>query len=264
MSDTMPYGASPPEAQEPDKVEEVQAEVEQPQGETEKPKPDYEKSYQELHKKFGEHSNVVGELRKQNQMLQEQMAQLAEQSKVREDKAREAPPPTDYEKMLREVAQKVEAGDMSYEDGLVQSNKITREWTKAENEMEKASLLEAARSEVTNILQAKDSEQVVSKFHERNPDFQQLVETGALDQLKAEDPLLDNLSAYWKHQAMTAKEKEAAAFEAGKQDALRVKAGSEKAGKVLADPGSSMQNQRKPSGPRSDADLKAGMLAAIS
>jgi len=268
MSDAanIPYGAMvPPAAEqvEPEK-EPIQTEAPAVEAEPEKAPMDYEKSYQELHKKFGEHSNQVGELRKQNQMLSQQVEQIAKQSQVREEKARDLPPPTDYEKMIRDVAKKVDTGDMSYEDGLVASNKITREWTKAEAAAEKESLLEQVRNEASSLLQAKDSEQIVSKFHEKNPDFQSLQGEGRFEQLKAEDPLLDDLSAYWKHQALTAGEREAAAFERGKMEAQRVAGGSAPAAKVLSDPGNSMQTQQKSSRPMSEQSIKESMLAAIS
>lgn len=262
MSDVMPYGAMPPEPEVEDKVEpEV---VVEPEVEPEKPEePDYKKSYAELQKKFGEHSNLVGQLRKQNEELSKKMAELEKSSVQREEKAREQPPPTDYEKMLRDVAKKYEDGDISYEQSLLETNRITREMTKAEAEAEKAALIQQARAEVQNLLAEKDTEAVVSKFHEKNPDFQTLRDAGTFEELKAEDPLLDDLSAYWKYQANQRQAEIEAAFEKGKQEALRVKAGSEKAGKVLADPGTSMQNQQKPNRPLSEAELKASMLAQI-
>jgi len=262
MSDAvMPYGAEIPQSEELDKEvpapEAVEPAVEKP---VEK-EPDYKKSYEELQKKFGEHSNVVGELRKQNQTLAQQVAEIQAQAKEREKVAREAPPPTDYEKMLSDIADKLESGQISERQALVESNKITREWTKAEAAQEKEQLLTQARSEVQNILSQKDSEQIINKFHEQNPDFVTLQSQGAFEQMKQEDPLLDDLAAYWKTKAMSAAEEKAAAFEQGKMEALRIKGGSEKAGKVIADPGTSMQTQQKPNRPASEAEIKASMLA---
>lgn len=261
MSDTMPYGATPPEpVLEPD-TEVTPEEIQEPAADEPNPEADYQKRYEELSKKFGEHSNVVGELRKQNQAMSQQMADIQQQAATREKEARNMEPPTDYEKMLTDIADKLDQGQISERDALVQSNKITREWTKAEGAQEREQLLNQARSEVQNILSQKDSDQVVSKFHEKNPDFQELQSQGAFDQLKAEDPLLDDLSAFWKYKATTAAQEKTAAFEAGKQDALRIKGGSDKAGKVLADPGTSMQTQQKSNRPASEAEIKASMLA---
>lgn len=258
MSDTIPYGQMPPS---PDvEMDKEEPEVMEPVVEA-KAEPDYKKSYEELHKKFGEHSNVVGELRKQNQTLAQQMAELQKESKTREEQARNLPPPTDYEQILNDIALKLENGELSEREALVQSNKITREWTKAEAAQEKEALLGQARSEIQTILAEKDNEQIVNKFHEQNPDFQTLKEQGAFQPLMAEDPLLDDLSAYWKLQAQTAAQEKAAAFEAGKQEALRIKGGSENAGKVIADPGTSMQNQQKSNKPMSEQEIKASMLS---
>ena len=262
--DVMPYGAEPPETEYVETVEDkVDApEANEPPAETQEP--DYKKSYEELHKKFGEHSNIVGELRKQNQQLMQEVSAIKESATKREEKARDLPPPTDYEKQLREIAKRAEDGDLTLEQALLESNKITYERTRAEAEAEKQQLMEAARNEVQSVLQAKDSESVVNDFHKANPEFETFRQEGRLDQLKAEDPLLDDLSAYWKAQALTEKESAAAEFERGKQEALRIKGGSEKAGKVIADAGTSMQNQSKPNRPPTESELKASMLAKLA
>ena len=268
MEETVPYGSMPPEYPEaeeaPDKAEIPEETTEQaPPAEEEKPKMDYEKSYQELQKKFGEHSNVVGELRKQNQALMQEMEGIKQMAAQREEAARNLPPPTDYEKMLSDIAQQAEDGEISLQEALLASNKITREWSKAEAEQEKASLIEQARGEVQSLLSEKDAQRVIDKFHEANPDFTAMRDSGTFDQLKAEDPLLDDLSAFWKAKAMEAAKAADLKFEEGKKEALRVAAGSEKAGKVLSDPGKSMQTQQKPRGPLRENDIKASMLAAL-
>lgn len=268
-TETSPYGSMPPESQgyeeATDKEESTQEQIQeqaQPQAE-EKPEMDYQKSYQELQKKFGEHSNVVGELRKQNQALMQEVQSIKEAASKREEAARNMPPPTDYEKMLAEIAKKFDDGELTPEQALIESNKITREWSKAEAEQEKQALLQQARQEVQTLLSEKDAQQVVTKFHEANPEFKAMQESGQLEQIKAEDPLLDDLAAYWKAQALKGQELAAAKFEEGKKEALRVAAGSEKAGKVLSDPGKSMQTQPKQRGPLNESALKASMLAAL-
>lgn len=267
MEEVIPYGAMPPEAQ-PEVDEQMDKEVAQQETAQEQPAEkqpeiDYQKSYQELQKKFGEHSNVVGELRKQNQSLAQQMEELRQSASKREEAARNLPPPTDYEKMLSDIHGKLMDGEMSPEDALIESNKLTREWSKAEAQKEKESLLQQTRQEVQTILSEKDAQQVVGKFHESNPDFKAMQEAGQLEQLKAEDPLLDDLAAYWKAQALKGKELADAKFEEGKREALRVAAGSEKAGKVLSDPGKSMQTPPKQRGPLGESDIKSSMLAAL-
>lgn len=265
--ETTPYGSVPvdqPDTLEP--VEEV-AQEEAPAAEEQQPgesKVDYEKRYAELQKKFGEHSNVVGELRKQNQALAQEVEAIKKQAVTREEKARNMPPPTDYEKMLGDIAKRADEGEISLQEALLQSNKITREWSKAEAEQEKQSLLEQARGEVQTLLSEKDAQRVIDKFHEANPDFVAMRDAGKFDELKASDPLLDDLSAFWKAKAVEAQALAEARFEEGKKEALRVAAGSEKAGKVLSDPGKSMQTQQKPRGPVGENDIKASMLATLA
>lgn len=261
--DKIPYGASPPEPQVEDKVEDVQVEEVVQEQEPEKPAMDYERSYKELQSKFGEHSNVVGELRKQNETLAQQVAEIQAQAAEREKAALNAEPPTDYEKMLAEVGEKVDNGELSISEGLLETNRITRERTIAEAEQEKASLLEQAKSEVQQILSEKDQQLadkehqvVIDKFYESNPDFITLQESGEIQKAMAEDPLLDDLSAYWKMKADSA-------FEAGKAEQAKIAAGSERASQVIADQGSSMQTDKKPVKPSGEAGLKQSMLAAL-
>lgn len=269
MQDAVPYGSMPPEpdtVEMPETDEMVDEQPEQPPEAEKQPgesQVDYAKRYEELQKKFGEHSNVVGELRKQNQTLQQEMEAIRTASSQKEEIARNQPPPNDYEQMLRAVAKKAEDGDMTLEEALFESNRITREWSRAEAEQEKTSLLEQARGEVQQILSAKDAEKVVSKFHESNPDFVELQQSGQFEQMKAEDPLLDDLSAFWKAKALAAQTAAEKRFEEGKAEALRVASGSNRAGKVLADPGTSMQTQQKKTGPMSEQDIKSSMLSRL-
>jgi len=255
-AEKIPYGAMVPEKETPELPPEEENQPEQPEERLYAGKyktvEDLEKGYKE----FGKTANEVGELRKQNQTLAQQMEELKKTASAREEKARDLPPPTDYEKMLRDVAKKYDEGEITYEQSLLETNKLTREWTKAEAEQEKAALLEQARSEVLGILSQKDTEVAVNQWHDKNPDFRALQESGELERLKAEDPVLDDLSAYYKMQAAKAREE-------GKAEAMRLAAGSQKAGKVIADPGTSMQQPRQSNKPMSENEIKSSMLAQL-
>jgi len=246
MSDNqVPHGSMPPE--DPDKEESQEEEKEV------KPTMDYEKSYGELQSKFGEQSNEIGALRQQAKDLQSQIAETEKVATEREEAARNTAPPTDYEQMIRDVAKKYDDGDISYEDSLLESNRITREMSLAEAESDKTAMLEQARSEVQQMLSDKDAEVVVNDFYKENPEFAKLQESGRLKDMAAADPLLDDLAAFYK---LKSEEN----FEAGKAEAARLASGSEKAAKVLADSGASMQAQARPVG---EAAIKASMRAAL-
>jgi hypothetical protein len=260
--DKIPYGASPPEPKEEvmDKAEDVQ----EKEVAVEKPKMDYEKSYKELHSKFGETSNVVGELRKQNESLAAKMAEIEKQAAEREKAALKAEPPTDYEQMLADIADKYDSGEITFKQSQIETNRITREMTKAEAAAEKEAILEAARSETQKILAAKDQELaakdqevIVKKFHEQNPEFSQFESSGELQKAMEADPLLDDLAAYYKLKAEKA-------FELGKAEQARIASGSSSASKVLADQGTSMQTDRKTTKPKGEAGLKQSMLSALA
>ena len=242
MSEQINYGEMPPEPEdeEMDKVE----------AQEEKAAFDFEKGYGELHSKFGEQSNEIGTLRQQTQALQEQLAaaQQAQQQAPQE-------PATDYQKMLSEIAQKFDNGDITYEQSLLESNRITREMTLSESDQKMASLLEQVRGETQQLLTDKEADAVVKSFINENSDFLELQESGKLQEMVDADPLLDDLAAYYKLQATEA-------FEKGKMEAARIASGSQKAAGVLADAGASMQAQQ----PKltKEGDLKASMLAALN
>ena len=241
----LPYNAQPPEPEEDKAVVE----------EAKESGMDFEKSYNELHSKYGEQSNQIGELRQQVKNMESKSAESDRLASEREAKAKDQPPATDYEKMLRDIAQKYDDGDMTYEQSLLESNRITREQTLQEGALEKESLLEQARNEAQELLSNKETEFVVDKFYDDNPDFEEMQDSGKLQEVMAKNPVLDELAAFYMLKAESA-------FEQGKEEAARVASGSEKAAKVLADDGASMQQQQsKPV--RGEAALKASMLASL-
>jgi len=262
MSDgQIPYGAeipTPPEEDvAPDKEVDVPAKQE-PQQE-----PDWKKNYDELRSTFNKRDGEMKTLREESKALRDELASMREQSKKAVEQARNQDPPTDYEKMLRDVAAKYENGDISYEQSLLESNRITREMTKAENEAEKRAILEQTNQAWQQELSRRDGQAVANKFYQDNPDFQSLDETGELDKVMSENPLMDKLSAYYKLQADKAKDFAAQEFERGKQESARIAQGSAPAAKVLQDPGTSMQQQRQPK-PTGEAAIKESMAKALA
>lgn len=250
MSDQIPVGAMPPEPQEAVVEPQVEDKANEQSG------VDYEKSYKELQSKFGEHSNLVGSLKQENKTMMEKLANLEKQAAAREESARNEEPPTDYEKMLREVSRKYDDGDMTFEQAMLESNSITRQQAQAEMQGQMKGLLDQTTNAFQTELQNRDSNAVVQKFHEANPDFQQLQQSGDLQRIMDQEPMHDEFSAYWAHKATIARQE-------ALDEAARVKAGSENASKVLADPGSSMQHQRKSGRPLSESEMKASMAASL-
>jgi hypothetical protein len=217
------------------------------------PSVDYEKNFTELHKKFGEQSNEVGSLRKQNEALMEKLSAIEQNVAKKEEVAREQEPPTNYEQQLRELASKYDDGEITAEDLMIESNRLTKAQTMAEAEERYGNLLEKANQQFNETLSARDQEKIVEQFNEQNPEFSAWKESGELDAVIQSNPLHDELSAYYALKAQKAQE----ALEAG-----RLKEGSEPAKKVLNKPGSTIQQANKPKGQYTAAEIRESALAA--
>lgn len=258
MSDdnkTIPVGSIPPEpSKEPD-TEPTPKEKKLYAGKYKTPE-DLEKAYTEQAGKFGEHTNLVGELRKTNQAMEERLSAMEQSAKEREDAARKQEPPTNYEQELRDLATAYDKGDLSVEDFMLQSNALTRQQTIAEADAKYGNILEKAGEQFNQTLQERDQNQVVSKFHDDNPEFQQWIDSGEIDQVMSANPLHDQVSAFFELKAQRA-------FEEGKAEAARMEAGSKPAEQVLNKPGTSIQAKNdKPPGSYSKGELHDSMLKA--
>ena len=217
---------------------------------------DLASAYQELEKKLGQQGDEFGKLKAEREALAQQLEQTMQVSKQREDEALSQEPPTDYEQMLREVSKAYEDGDINFQEALLKTNAITAQQTEAKVKAETSQVLERATSQFQEELQKRDSQAVVKEFYKENPDFEEYQKSGKLDEVMQSDRLADEYSAYWRLKAQTA-------FEEGMKKASRIAEGSEQTGKVLADPGTSMQSQNKAK-PQGETAMKQSMLAALN
>ncbi len=270
MSDEqIPAGSQPP-VEVMETVEEPVVEVAQDEPE-ESPKmyagkykspEDLESAYGELASKLGEQGSTVGELKTQNKVLMDQLQNMHQSKSQEVEQAREEAPPTDYEKMLRDISKKADDGDISMEEALFQTAEITRERTEAVVESRAESVLDEAVKKFEQTLSERDTQAVVDKFNVDNPDFAEFQSSGAKNQMLTDNPLHDDLSAFYAWKASQAEAKAAEAFEKGKAEAARIKAGSEPATKVLSKPGQSIQAQNKVNKPMTPAERRASAFRA--
>ena len=214
---------------------------------------DYKKSFEELQKKFGEHSNEVGTLRKQNEELMNRLNDIETQSKKREEQALEQEPPTDYERELRTLANKFDEGEITAEELMLQSNKLTREQTMAEAESKYGNILDKASQQFQETLSARDQQAIVEQFNKQNPEFAEWQESGELEQVMQANPMHDELSAFYELKANKLAEQ---------LEAKKLEAGSDPAKKVLSKPGHTIQQANKPKGTYTEAELRESALAA--
>ncbi|MCP4493242.1 MAG: hypothetical protein GY820_38960 [Gammaproteobacteria bacterium] len=248
--DAIPAGDIPPET--PDKGEVVEPKV---YAGTFKSADELEKGYGELKGKLDTQGGELGTLRGENKQLQDQMATMTQEAQGREEAARNATPPTDYEQELREVKKQFDSGDIDEDEYVLQTNTITANRVSAESDAKIDAMKQDLIGQFQNTLADRDTQVVVDKFHKDNPDFATLQADGTLARLQQDNPMLDEVSAYYSHQAQTA-------FDKGKADQERIERGSDNAGKVLSEPGSAMQTPG--SKPTTEAELKASMLKAAT
>lgn len=211
---------------------------------------DWETRYKNLEKKLGEQGNEMGQLKKQNQELVQQLEQMKSGDQEKGKGEQQAP---GYEDKMNQIYKQLDDGDISVEEALRQSNALTAEMTRANAD-------EVASQKVQEALAQKDQEAMVNKFFEDHPDFQQLKESGALDQEKQQMPgFHDDFSAYFALKARTAAEE---AYERGKKEMQGLEEGDANAGKVLQKPGSTMRNQN-PEPLTDEGDIKQSMLQRL-
>ena len=201
---------------------------------------------------IGKQSNEVGETRKQVAFLTDQLNRL-----------QQAPPkpPTDYEAQITEIGAKLESGDISPQEALLQTARLTQEQT-----------LNAASQKFGEVLSSRDQKAIQDQFLKENPDFTEAVQSGELGTIKRENPLHDDLSAFYVlkgRREIEAKEQEKAellakieeAKKAGAAEQEKLDKGRSAAGGkgVLSSSGVSLQHQTtKNKGP---ATLQSGLEA---
>ena len=235
---TIPTNAMPPKPEpEPEPTPEPEPEptvsVEALQSELAKA----QKELADAQQHIGAQSNEVGETRRQIAFLTDQITNL--------QKAEPAQPETDYEAKITEIGRQLEEGGITSQEALVQTARLTREQT-----------LNAASQEFGKVLTERDTKSIQDQFLKDNPEFTQVLQSGELNAIKAENPLHDDLSAYYVfkgRQEIAAKEQEKAELEARIEEAKKAGAEEQAAldkgksiagGKgVLASSGASLQHQ---------------------
>lgn len=126
-------------------------------------------------KLIGRQGQELGTLRKSYEALSAQMVKET-------DKGQEP----DIEAQLREIQAKVDSGDMDFGEALVATTKLGAQ-------------LGATQANDTwqNSLKQNQQREMQSKFLADHPDFTELADSGALDEIIAKNPLHDHVSAYF-------------------------------------------------------------------
>ncbi|WP_289020399.1 hypothetical protein [Desulfobacter postgatei] len=220
---------------------------------------DMEKSYAELEAKQGQIGNEVGTLRKERETL---LSLLEKQQQAPDATKEEKQEAEDLTAKLQEISQKVEDGDLTIAEGMLQTSQITQQIA-TKNTL----------ASMESMQQQKALEGSRAKFAEDNPDFFEMLQSGALKEVKDQLPVFhDDISAFYAKKAFDAQSNLAAAvdaarkegFEAGKAEMAKIADGDSNTRKVLQKPGETAKNiGTKKTGSYSQNEMRQSGLAAL-
>ena len=209
-------------------------------------------AYQELEKDHGRLGSEVGNLRKQNEMLMNLVNKVGQPAQQQAQQ----PAPTDYDQLLNETTNAVEAGDLSVGEGLKKVAALTAQ-----------KMAVMARDTYAQLDSDRTAKDYLSKFQQEHPDFQEALQSGELDQIRSKNPMHDNLSAYFEwsknKEIAAAKSEVQSAYEKGKAEMAKLASGADATKRVLGKSGSEARVTNTNTGPLSDADKRAGMLDVL-
>jgi hypothetical protein len=197
---------------------------------------DLEAGYQNLQKSHGQQSNELGGVREQltsinNNMLSMQQAQQGQ--------PQQGP---SFEEQRSKVVTGFKSGDIDEIGMATQLSNISAQETAQQTQAQYQKDLEKQGQEFNAQLTQRDQQQAYQQFTSNNPDFEPLLEGGQIQQMIDADPYVrDEYDAYYKIQANVnaeaGKTAAAAAFEAGKAEALAQVSGSDPSKSVTAGAG---------------------------
>lgn len=217
-------------------TEETEAPVEE---EEEKPNEAEElrKQVSNLEKVLGRQGKELGDLKKQKSQTEEE-------------------PPKDYDALEADIVDKLDAGDIDLKSALRQMNKLATERG-----------AQIATQNFQEEQKKQTSAQMVNQFKQNNPDFEEVLESGALDQIIQDNPLHDDFSAYHAYKLNQTQsdyeQKLQAAKEEGKNEGMKLASESSNASKVLGKRGDALRSQQNSKQPMNRAETKSAMMDAL-
>lgn len=246
MQEQKPYGAEPvnplPDNSEPEVVEETEV-VEEAPVEPDKPKDDniarLEKMLNDSKSMVGKQSNEIGELRKK---LEELTA------------PKDTAPP--IEDQITDIERQMDEGEIPIRDGMKKILALNSKITASQ-----------VMSELDKQRQEEKFSEWQNNFIKDNPQFEEVVSSGALQPYLDADPMADEYVAYKLYQAdqqlAQIKADYEAKVQAAKEEGAKLAKGAQQAGKVLGKQGASPE-VKKPQGPwKSRQEAVDAMMAQL-
>lgn len=234
---TIPSGSGVPSPEGQTPKTEVK---ETPKAEETTPNPETEALKSELsnlQKVIGKQGKELGDLRKQNA------------PKEKKDEVK------NYDALETDIVTKLDAGELDLKTALREMNKLATERG-----------AKMATEQIRDEQNKQRSQDAVNQFKAQNTDYDQVLESGALDEIMNSNPLHDTFSAYYEHKGKTLQsEMETRVAEAkkeGEQEGLKIASESKNPSKVLGKKGDDIRDKAKqPYGNRTET--KSAMADAL-
>ena len=196
-------------------------------------------------KLIGKQGTELGELRQQQQAMSEQMTAKADENKG-----------DDYEMRLSQIQEQVESGEIDFGQALSLTARLSAEM--GANQASTAFKLD---------MEQRESRKVQADFLDANPDFTELQQSGALNDLKTANPMHDDVSAYYEFKRTELEQSMADAVAAakaeGEQSGANMADQARKAGNVIGKQGAGVRDQNKPTTFNSPQEKKEAMVEAL-
>ncbi|OPY82497.1 MAG: hypothetical protein A4E65_00797 [Syntrophorhabdus sp. PtaU1.Bin153] len=216
------------------------------------------KMYQDLEKDHGRIGKEVGDLRKQNDIQTKQTELLLNQlsSLTQERSKTSSQQAPDFDQRIADLRTAVESGEMDIGEAFAQTVALTTERAGAIA----TEAVKRARQE-DNATAAKD------RFLKDNPDFPELQQSGKLAEIRTENPMHDDFSAYYEYKRRealsTADARVKEAYDKGIAEGGKLAQGAEAAGRVSGKSGASVRTPPSTGKPVTDAEKVSGMLGVL-
>lgn len=240
--DQIPAGSDVP-------VQEAPAEVVEPEvtGET---SPELENV------QSAENAELKNELTNLKKVLGNQGRELGTLRQEANNKNNTPEPAKDFDSLEVDIMNKLDSGELDLNNAMREMNRLATE---------KGAKLatEAIRGEQK---QERDAE-AVKQFKAENADFDELNQSGALDEILASNPIQDPISAYYlfKHDQLAGSmdTKLAEAKKTGEEEGLKIAGEKTNASKVLGKKGNDTRNKQEKQPYNDRASRREGMLSAL-
>jgi hypothetical protein len=162
----------------------------------------------------------------------------------------------DYDALEAEITDKLDAGEIDLKTALRQMNQLATE---------RGAQMATMRFQEQQKQQT--SAKMVNEFKQKNPDFEEVLESGELDKIIQDNPLHDDFSAYHEYKLRQTQaqldDQLKAAREEGKSEGMKLASESSNASKVLGKRGDALRSQNKTKQPANRAETKRAMLEAL-